>query len=809
MPFCTCLEPLPCWDWATGLVAAPWSGADVPATLWPRLLGGTGAWSEGDVSGVVGGDAEAGDFDGTDLEGSSGLDCAEGTAAWSEEDVSGVEGGDRGFDRTGLEGSAGFDCVGRVVAAFSPAGCISASVSGASLTKDDSVFDESVGIASSQIGSATVEGFGDSSDFVKGIGEGGVSDADCAGMVFISAEDNGTGDGGTGATKDDSVFDESVGVASSQIGSATVESFGDSSDFDKGTGKGGVPDADCAGTVSISAEGNGAGDGGTGATTVWSVIPEAWATGVSSTGLVSEMAGVSSVAVDTGTSCDGSSGGAEAASFCWTASCVWGILESFGCSTGRGDSFCSAGLISVFLGEASIGFVPTAPGLAAGEGGSCCWTDDGSICSAGLLTGAARASCVGVDCWGLGGTTIAAWVSCAEDGCSWNVETAGTSCVDVCWGVGGATGLSSWTAGSGVDMDTGAEGLSGVGDTSGIEGITGTSGIGDGSEVDRITGDTEVSGVGVGWDVDWASGPSCVGGTSETEGVTGTPGIGDCLGVDKVTGITGLCCGGLKEDREVRLSCVGGSCGIEGVTGTSGIEDGWGVDGATGLSCAGIVCWETSTASDDFISDGTRASGTSCAGAVCWGEYETFSCSGTFVSCTGPSSLRTAERSSCCVCILDSDTCVTCVAGEDTCSSDTISVGLDSTGGVSNGSTSTLSVLLSAVGTTIGGDVGGVASITDGVGGTGRSPEEGDVVGPPRGTDGTEGSVASGSNGSLSSVDWTAGSVELVIADASPASVGGSVVDSGSESAGSGSVGSGSVGSEVGFVVITSAEREK
>jgi len=34
-------------------------------------------------------------------------------------------------------------------------------------------------------------------------------------------------------------------------------------------------------------------------------------------------------------------------------------------------------------------------------------------------------------------------------------------------------------------------------------------------------------------------------------------------------------------------------------------------------------------------------------------------------------------------------------------------------------------------------------------------------------------------------------------------------VDSGSESAGSGSVGSGSVGSEVGFVVITSAEREK
>lgn len=93
------------------------------------------------------------------------------------------------------------------------------------------------------------------------------------------------------------------------------------------------------------------------------------------------------------------------------------------------------------------------------------------------------------------------------------------------------------------------------------------------------------------------------------------------------------------------------------------------------------------------------------------------------------------------------------MAGEDTCSSDTSSVGLDSTGGVSNGSTSTLSALLSAVGTTIGGDVGGVASVTDGVCGTGRSPGEGEGVGPPRGTDGTEGSVASGSDGSLSSVD--------------------------------------------------------
>lgn len=93
------------------------------------------------------------------------------------------------------------------------------------------------------------------------------------------------------------------------------------------------------------------------------------------------------------------------------------------------------------------------------------------------------------------------------------------------------------------------------------------------------------------------------------------------------------------------------------------------------------------------------------------------------------------------------------MAGEDTCSSDKISVGLDPTGGVSNGSTSTLSALLSAVGTTIGGDVGGVASITNGVCGTGCSPGEGDGVGPPRGTDGTEGSVDTGSDGSLSSVD--------------------------------------------------------
>jgi hypothetical protein len=102
--------------------------------------------------------------------------------------------------------------------------------------------------------------------------------------------------------------------------------------------------------------------------------------------------------------------------------------------------------------------------------------------------------------------------------------------------------------------------------------------------------------------------------------------------------------------------------------------------------------------------------------------------------------------------------------------------------------------LLSAVGTTIGGDVGGVASVTDGVRGTGCSPGKGDGVRPPRGTDGTEGSVDFGGDGSLSSV-----AVELVIADASPAPVGESVVD----------FGSGSVGSEVGFVVVTSAEREK
>jgi hypothetical protein len=93
------------------------------------------------------------------------------------------------------------------------------------------------------------------------------------------------------------------------------------------------------------------------------------------------------------------------------------------------------------------------------------------------------------------------------------------------------------------------------------------------------------------------------------------------------------------------------------------------------------------------------------------------------------------------------------MAGEGTCSSDISLVGLDPTGGVSNGSTSTLSALLSAVGKTIGGDVGGVASVTDGVCGTGCSSGEGDGVGPPRGTDGTEGSVDIGSDGSLMSVD--------------------------------------------------------
>lgn len=93
------------------------------------------------------------------------------------------------------------------------------------------------------------------------------------------------------------------------------------------------------------------------------------------------------------------------------------------------------------------------------------------------------------------------------------------------------------------------------------------------------------------------------------------------------------------------------------------------------------------------------------------------------------------------------------MAGEDTCFSDKNLVGLDPTGGVSNGSTSTLSALLSNVGTTMGGDRGGVASVTDGVRGTGCSPGEGDGVRPPRGTDATERSVDFGSDGSLLSVD--------------------------------------------------------
>lgn len=95
--------------------------------------------------------------------------------------------------------------------------------------------------------------------------------------------------------------------------------------------------------------------------------------------------------------------------------------------------------------------------------------------------------------------------------------------------------------------------------------------------------------------------------------------------------------------------------------------------------------------------------------------------------------------------------------GAGICVSDKSFSGMDPSGGVSNGGTSIVSALLSAVDVAIGGDVGGVASVTNGVCGTGCSeltcsPGEGGGVGPPRGSEGTEGADDFGSNDSLSCV---------------------------------------------------------
>lgn len=76
---------------------------------------------------------------------------------------------------------------------------------------------------------------------------------------------------------------------------------------------------------------------------------------------------------------------------------------------------------------------------------------------------------------------------------------------------------------------------------------------------------------------------------------------------------------------------------------------------------------------------------------------------------------------------------------------------MDPSGGVSSGGTSTVSALLSPVDVAIGGDVGGVASVTKGVCGTGCStltwsPGEGGGVGPPRGIEGSAGTADFGSD---------------------------------------------------------------
>jgi hypothetical protein len=106
-------------------------------------------------------------------------------------------------------------------------------------------------------------------------------------------------------------------------------------------------------------------------------------------------------------------------------------------------------------------------------------------------------------------------------------------------------------------------------------------------------------------------------------------------------------------------------------------------------------------------------------------------------------------------CTGDSETCTVCVAGTGIRVSDKDFSGVDPSGGVSSGDTSTVSALLSAVDAAIGGDVGGVASVTNGVCGTGCSaltcsPGEGGGVGPPRGNEGTEGAADFDSNDSLS-----------------------------------------------------------
>ena len=132
----------------------------------------------------------------------------------------------------------------------------------------------------------------------------------------------------------------------------------------------------------------------------------------------------------------------------------------------------------------------------------------------------------------------------------------------------------------------------------------------------------------------------------------------------------------------------------------------------------------------------------------------------------------------------------------------------DPTGGVSGGGASILSAWMlataGAVGTVIGGDVGGVASVIDGVWGITCAdfPSSEDGVWP-------EGvCVSSASLGvSMPFDDWSVrigSAVELGSPGASLVPAGGDFLD-----IGSGTFDSGSFGSDAGFVSGTSAEMEK
>jgi hypothetical protein len=83
--------------------------------------------------------------------------------------------------------------------------------------------------------------------------------------------------------------------------------------------------------------------------------------------------------------------------------------------------------------------------------------------------------------------------------------------------------------------------------------------------------------------------------------------------------------------------------------------------------------------------------------------------------------VSSSERDIASVCTGDSEIGTVCVAGAGICVSDKRFEGVVPSGGVSSGNTSTVSALLSAVDAAIGGEVGGVASVTNGVCGTGCS----------------------------------------------------------------------------------------